>query len=317
MAESITEQFVQDGYFVVPELLGPEHCAELLADIVESFHSSPPTPIKEPTFRRHSPLALSESVNEAISMALEYGYTPLANFLKTQQELVELSSITVFPNAAAQALHRDEANEGHYLVSVFINLAETRADTGALTLIPASHHLDIGGRGEPIAIEVPAGSAVFMNSKLLHNGAANTSSDRIRSVLYFTMGETGLYGPPYSILDEVAQQALTLEQLQPRLGQSRIAANADSRPQLLPDCSILLPLSSEDSRTKLLLCQNNKIRRTLVLDKHQDTWIDLLQEIECHPRELSIADLAQRHKLALPATIESIATLARDGWLCW
>jgi len=315
MQEASRRQFAEDGYFVVPEALGREACADLLREIIEAFHSSKPTVIKEPAYRRHAPLALTDCVGDALTTTLEHGHELLSGFLENQQELVELSSITVFPNAAEQPLHRDEANAGHFLVSVFINLAETREDAGALQVMPGSHDLTAGGGGAPIALELPPGSAVFMNSKLLHGGGANSTADRMRSVFYFTMGETGLYGPPYSILPEVAAQHLRLDELRPGDGQRRLGWDLESRPQLSPDCQILLPLSSEESGEELLLCQRGTVRRRMVLSPEEEYLLDVLQSIECHPRELELRDLASRHEVHPDTLVSRCAVLARDGWI--
>ncbi len=317
MSKNYVKLFEEQGFFVIPALVGVESCRELQREIIAAFDSSPQTVIKEPAFRRHTPLPLTEGVLDTLDLVLQHGHSVLSNFLKNQQELVELSSISVFPHAKAQALHRDEANTGHYLASVFINLADTSADGGALQLIPGSHRMEEGGVGEAIAMELPRGSALFMNSKLLHGGGANTTSDRIRSVFYFTVGEANLYGPPYSILASVAKQGLTLDQLKPREGQGRVACDKDSRPQLRSDCRILMPLSEEDGRTELYLCVNSRVWRRLLLGDDDEKTVDLLQCIECHPRELTIADLAERFALPRAELLKRVSTLAADGWLCW
>ena len=125
------EEFEEQGYFVVPGVVGPEQRADLLREIIEAYGTSRPTVIKNPKFRRHTPLPLSDSVSDAVTAVLEHGYEVLESFLKNDKDLVELSSISVFPNAEAQPLHRDEANPGHYLASVFVNLMATRAEAGA------------------------------------------------------------------------------------------------------------------------------------------------------------------------------------------
>jgi ectoine hydroxylase-related dioxygenase (phytanoyl-CoA dioxygenase family) len=154
MNTSHLSRFEKDGYCVIPQALGPEACADLLHEIIEAFHTSAPTVIKEPAYRRHAPLALSDAVSDALTTIVEHGHSLLSNFLQNEQELVELSSITVFPNAAEQPLHRDEANEGHFLVSVFINLVESCEQSGALQVIPGSHRLEEGGCGAPMALEL-------------------------------------------------------------------------------------------------------------------------------------------------------------------
>lgn len=307
--------FAEEGYLVVPQAVGAEACADLLREIIEAFHNEVPTVIKEPAYRRHAPLPLTDAVSDTLMAVIEHGHELLSSFLEREQELVELSSITVFPNAAEQALHRDEANEGHFLASIFINLADTSAQVGALQVIPGSHKLGEGGQGAPIALELAQGSAVFMNSKLLHCGGANTSADRVRSVFYFTMGEPNLYGPPYSMRPELAAQRTTLDELQPRLGQRRLAWTNSSRPQLSADCRILLPLSSDEPGEELLLCKGRTLYRRLALSPEDEWLVEILQTIECHPQELELRDLASKHDIPTAQLLDRCATLARDGWI--
>ncbi len=312
---SLQKQFERDGYVVIPEAICKQDCQRALKEVIESWSTSPPTRIKDPNFRRHSPMPLSAVVGDILTVTMEHIHPTLSEFLQEQQELVELSSITVFPGAACQPLHRDEANEGHFLASVFINLADTHAHSGALQLIPGSHRMTEGGAGEAIAIEVAQGSALVMNAKLLHGGGANQSSDQVRSVLYYTVGETGLYGPPYSILEEVANKRMNIDEFLPRPGLCRLGWNEHSRPQLSPDCRILLPLSAEGDQEELLLCRLDTIVYKMHLSGDDDAFLELLQCIECHPRELPLCDLAQRYDMDLQTLIQRCSHLAKEGWL--
>jgi len=312
---TLRNHFETDGYVILSEVLGPAHCADLLREIIECFHSSEPTVIKNPNFRRHVPLPMSLAVSDALSLCVEHGHGVLSAFLKNEQELVELSSITVFPNAEEQPLHRDEANEGHYLASVFVNLADTHDETGALQLVPGSHHLDEGGTGSPIVIEVPQGSAVIMNSKLLHGGGANRSTDRIRSVFYFTMGERDLYGPPYSIASDVKAQRISLDELLPRTGQRRTGLEQESRPQLTSDCRLFLPLSGDSE--ELALARNGSISRLRDLEDTEEYLLEVMQRIECHPQELTVGDLANLCSTDEEILTRALSDLGRDGWICW
>lgn len=308
-----TEDFHRDGFVIIPEVLGGEECAVLLGEIVESFRTSEPSVIKEPAFRRHSPLTLSPTVSDAVTAVVEHCYEPLSNLLQGDRHLVELSSITVFPNAAEQPLHRDEANAGHFLASVFINLAATSAETGALMVVPGSHDLEAGGPGGPLSIEVPQGAAVVMNSKLLHGGGANTSHDRIRPVFYFSFGESNLYGPTYSIREEVAAQRLGLDEFRPRPGLRRTGWTAECRPLMSPECRVLLPLSGHDDQ--LLLCRGTTVCRTLTLGEDQEWVAEMLGLIESHPQELQVGDLAGHAEVPVPTVIAMLTALGRDGWV--
>jgi hypothetical protein len=154
-----------------------------------------------------------------------------------------------------------------------------------------------------------------MNSKLLHGGGANSSADRIRPVFYFTVGEPNLYGPPYSMLPEVSAQHIQLDELQPRVGQHRLGWDETSRPQLSPDCRILLPLSSEEAGEEVLLSRGGRVSRKMVLAADEEYLLEVLGSIECHPRELEVADLASQHGVATELLVARCIELARDGWL--
>ncbi|MEZ4448504.1 MAG: phytanoyl-CoA dioxygenase family protein [Nannocystaceae bacterium] len=88
-----------------------------------------------------------------------------------------------------------------HCVNVFLPLVDITIDNGGTEFCPGSHfltvgipeiyeqspaHVDrIGFRGRPLALTVPAGSAVIFDYRLLHRGLANRT-DRSRPILYLT-----------------------------------------------------------------------------------------------------------------------------------
>ena len=79
-----------------------------------------------------------------------------------------------------------------------VALAPTRADQGALEVLPASHTHDerpaAAGAPEPpgIPIAVPAGSVVFYSPNLVHRGRANRLGEARLAVTMNVMGARGL-----------------------------------------------------------------------------------------------------------------------------
>lgn len=88
-----------------------------------------------------------------------------------------------------------------HCLNVFLPLVDVTADNGGTEFCPGSHFLTagvpeiyeqspehverIGWRGRPLALEIPAGSAVVFDYRLLHRGLANRT-DRSRPILYLT-----------------------------------------------------------------------------------------------------------------------------------
>lgn len=197
--------FEEDGYAIVKEALPESLCAELLSFIIASFATTRQDFVLEPEFRVHCPLAWEDIVETCLSTILAPIQGLLSRFLGDSDELVELSSITVFPGAKAQVLHPDEGNPDKRIVSVFINLTAVDASSGAFRIVPGSHR-DPALRPEEqdaSSLQLAAGTAVVMNSKTWHGGGANFSQNKFRPVFYFSFGEPNLKGPTYSIRPEV------------------------------------------------------------------------------------------------------------------
>ena len=211
-----SEDFHRDGFVVCRELFTAEECGELLSEVVAGWGSYPSSYLHAARFRRHQPLEMSSVVRSAVCRLAHEGESVLGAFLGPSTALAELSSITVFPGAEAQVIHHDEFVEGKRLISIFVNLAPTTKEAGALIVCPGSHAPPLPNeRGEPVSVELPAGSAVFMNGKLRHGGGANTAADRFRPVFYASFGDLDIAGPVYSIRDD-HRARYTLDNFLPR-----------------------------------------------------------------------------------------------------
>ena len=231
----------EQGFFVVEKALDDEECRAVLQEVIATFSTASRTPIRKNDFRVHAPLNMTPRVFRGVQSALARGYDTVRSFLRRESYLVELSSITAFPGAGAQALHRDEYDLGKYIVSAFVNLAPTARGVGALAVIPGTHVNDDRPSGVPQYLELPAGSVVFINGKVCHAGTENTSADRFRPVFYFSIGDSDMKGPVYSIQPQLERRFKLEDFLRGR-------APADAPVKLLDGLSVF---ESEDGALQL------------------------------------------------------------------
>lgn len=310
------ESFDRDGYAVVERAIPESMCADLLQLILSSCQRTESDFILQPNFRLHCPMPMNALTRRAITVALEPAYKAMDQFLAGPQDLVELSSITVFPHAAAQELHADEQNPGTALVSVFINLAPTREETGALRIVPGSHK-DLDRRftvEEAQVVELPQGSAVFMNSKTWHGGGPNTTWECIRPVFYFSLGQPNLDGPTYSISDDVAEEEFQLSDFQTPDDQRQTEWRLDSRPRLRDGVEILSPLSQAN---RLLLSEDNQLAAAIHVPDEQPWIADMVRNIAEMPAGNSVLDFTHQFDVDESELLSLFNDLGRSGWCCW
>lgn len=105
--------------------------------------------------------------------------------------------IQLGPGAPAQGLHRDGANHmtfwmlgpdgPEYHINFLIALADTTEENGATRCIPGSHKWSLFDLGDP-ELAIPAflkkGDALVIDSRILHAGGENKSSDPRRMVAF-------------------------------------------------------------------------------------------------------------------------------------
>lgn len=313
--DKLITKFEQDGYVVVEEILHPERCAELLKFIISSFGTTSQDFIIASDYRLHTPLELNPLTMDSMQQIVKPAHLLLSHFLTEKQCLAELSSITVFPNAAAQNLHPDERNVGKYLVSIFVNLAPTSSESGALLIVPGSHHTP--GKDYPpeaaIPVEVPAGSAVFMNSKTTHAGGGNCSVDRIRPVFYFSLGDPDLKGPTYSIREDVKAMDITLNDLSPEVAED-FSCNLDTIPRLNPNVDLL---TSELKNNEVFLIRNNELMGSLDITPEIVWTLDVIKKIADDDTAYSIAELSEQMGSPPEALLQVCRQLRYDQVISW
>lgn len=288
----LISQFEQEGYVIIEKAISEHQCIELFQFVISSFGSTQPDYIIAPQQRIHCPLLINPLVKRSIADITKPAYEMMNHFLKGEQLLAELSSITVFPYAQGQNLHQDENNTGKYIISIFVNLAPTHADAGSLWIVPGSHKTFDQKHtiDEAIPVEVPIGTAIFMNSKTWHCGGPNQSPDKIRPVFYFSFGDTQLEGPTYSIRKDVDSLGLTLLDFKQNSNLPSKPYNHNSHPQLWPDTSILNSLSEPDSRNIYVL-QSGEFKGNLEIE---EPWIrDVLAMVALPDKNYTLGEIQE------------------------
>ena len=186
------------GLAAVVEALGESQASELREELLAKWHQLKPAPILEASYRHH---VMLEPDMPAVARALTaLGVRAdtatgkrrglLAHIVPDGASITELASIIVRAGAEAQGLHSD--TESHYgdatMTTAFVVLQPTAAELGALHFVPGSHTIGTRepdmhcGSGEPAlngtgalrALSVPAGTALLMDSRLLHHGGAHS-----------------------------------------------------------------------------------------------------------------------------------------------
>lgn len=309
------ERLKEDGFFVIEGLFSDQECGELLAYVIDSFNETEPDFIMQSNYRVHSPLQLTPMVDKAVSRIATPAFDAVSDFLRGPQRLVELSSITVFPRAASQILHRDESNEGSFLMSVFVNLAPTAAESGALRIVPGSHKTMAVDYGHvtPNAVEVPIGSAVFMDSKTWHAGGGNETLDRIRPVFYASFGDPALEGPTYSIRPDVLALEKTLSDFHRPMTGAAAVWSTESKPALAPNSAIFQSMNFENEPS-FLLTVNGEVTHRITLPPEAHALRDVIMKVVAEPGQHSIAEIAQSVNLESGLMVHFFRAYGVDGW---
>ena len=299
------------GFAIVPDVLSEIERQALSKNVVAQFSSNTSyhprsQNISRYASRAHIPMPLDELAWTVMENVVEKASDDLKATLGATRELVELSSLTVFPGAQAQEWHPDVTGN---MLSVFVSLVPTEQDVGALEVIPGSHtsesHPD-ETRG--VALEVPAGSAVLMRSSLWHRGGANRSVDRIRPIFYFTLGDPSLEGPTYSIRESL-RGAHRMDDFERPPGRRRFGWNPGSVPVLAPGRQITQSLDG----SQLLLIGPSGIADGL----HYTTELGWLKDVLANLHSVrTVEDIATCLERPVENVVAVLSQLGRDGWVC-
>jgi hypothetical protein len=301
--------FQDEGFHVAEGLVPAAVCSDLFREIVRALPAPARDRVHSADFRAHCPLPLEPAVRYAVSASVQTHFDFLYTFLGANRKLVELSSITVFPGASAQPLHADQSDPAKRLVSIFINPFPTEAGVGALEVIPGSHLGPGSANRPPLVLALPAGSLVFMDSRLQHRGTANRSIDRIRPVVYCGFGEDDLDGPVYSILSEY-KGAMRLDDFQ------IVPLRADHRPRFVPGVWAAPSFEDADRPLIVFLEKARAVRKVRV--SGADTWqIDFVKQFAVSSGAKTCEELARGAGVGIDVLVPLLTEWWRFGFVAW
>lgn len=308
--QAFKKAFKERGYFVVRNLLTPRQCSALLKGILETLPGSSEYYVHEKDYRLHSPLVIDAHVRQALAACAEVGGEVMDAFLRRRKFLVELSSITVFPGAVAQHYHRDEMEKDKHIASFFVNLFPTVKGVGAFGVVPGSHVGKWPKRLNPKILELPAGSVVFMDGKLIHAGTENNSLDRVRPVIYGSFGDDDIQGPTYSLRPDYRRKF--------QLSDFR-ATPADERtkPKIAAGFWPSADLSDPSPQGSLLLMFESAIWQTVTLKEGEAWLVEFMRLISSEKNDLSVGELSVRLKIGTGKILNILKIFSELGFLVW
>lgn len=201
----VTAHFValmQDGFCVVPDLVGRQDVARLSADLDNRFSATPFCQggfYGNRTKRFGSVLKRTRFAAPFIRHNLILGLAQ--KILGPWCDTIQLNlaqALELHPGAPAQFPHRDQdmwrgpVGELEYLINVMWPFTDYKSDNGATLIWPKSHGaraLDAEPQTVPVAVECMAGSAIVFLGSTLHGAGANrTDSARRGMIVSYCLG---------------------------------------------------------------------------------------------------------------------------------
>jgi len=193
LAGRVAEAVNTSGYAIIADLLDADTCRALVAEVdrvegehgigfgtseFEGFHTRRIFNLiaRGPAFRD---LVVDETMLAVIEALLGDGFL-----------LSGTTSMHISPGETAQLLHADDGMislpRPHVatMITTLWALTEFRPDNGGTLLVPGSHLEEAmprpGERHEPIAVAMPAGSALVLHGSTWHGGGTNSTRDEER-----------------------------------------------------------------------------------------------------------------------------------------
>lgn len=180
-------RFRDDGFVILPALLSPGECAELV-DALAPYEAKRP-PGRNDFEGRFSKrvYSLAAKGDCFLRLAAHPAIVPLLDALLLPHWLLStMQSIRLLPGETEQPWHADDTfypvprPHETLAVSVIWAIEAFTAENGGTQIMPRSHHW--GGDhpddhgGAEITAEMPAGSAIVFDAALWHRGGANRTS---------------------------------------------------------------------------------------------------------------------------------------------
>lgn len=181
------------GFAIVTDLLDAKACEALVAEVdrVEREHGIGfGTSEFEGFHTRHifNLIARGEAFRDLVIAPAMLGV--IEALLGDGFLLSGTTSMHISPGETAQLLHADDGMislpRPHIatMVTTLWALTDFRPDNGATLLVPGSHREEAmprpGEKHDPIAVQMPAGSALILHGSTWHAGGTNTTRDQDR-----------------------------------------------------------------------------------------------------------------------------------------
>lgn len=198
----------RDGYFALPELFTEDECRRLFELCIRELGESEWVWAHSPSSRAHVPLRISPLICAMVARVVARS-PELDAFVGGRTKITELSAMFVFPGADPQPIHIAHTERGPRHLSFFVNLADTVAGAGAFEIVATGLRAlreeadglsaDHVRPEEMRVMELPRGSVMAFDAQCPHRGGGNSSHDRLRPALYFSVGDPDIYGVTYAI----------------------------------------------------------------------------------------------------------------------
>jgi len=237
VAQMVKHRLKMWGVAVVHDVVSREQVdavrAWLLEEVMDPANTDKFGSIHAKKYRKDLPLDLSKSpLATKLFKDVVETLKPISEaILGDNPTLVELSSLTSLPRSHKQIAHPDsdmagiKAFESSLVMSNFLALGDVGDNQAALDTWPGSHtffHF-LGEHNRkailkmvsPVRMSVKAGSVVLMDSRLMHRGTSNNST-QARPVIYWSFRNTTAKpptGPTYTILPKYKSNKFRLNEI--------------------------------------------------------------------------------------------------------
>ncbi len=222
MASGDTATYQRDGYVIVPDLLGADDLAALRGESValcrgklgaiKGLVESPPTESDADAMRRYMVGVMPHKLPSLFARYIADRRIAAILETLTGPDVKAVHSQIFFKAAGmpGNAFHQDELfipTRDRSLVTVWIALEDARIENGCLRVFPGSHRPSIlwsmrrhnnpdldraeeihgypHAPDDAVALEIPAGAAIFFDGYLIHGSFPNRSADSTRRALLY------------------------------------------------------------------------------------------------------------------------------------
>lgn len=228
LADSEKQLLSEQGYLVLPDLMGPDLLAAFRRRVDELFELEGPRAgsefKQEPHARRLANLVNKGAIFEQVILTPKI-LACMQYVLGPRFKLSSLNARSADPQSeCGQPLHADSGavpdERGYWVCNSVWMLDDFTADNGAIRMIPGSHNW--GRLPQEVLSDLyaphpqerlltgPAGTVVVMNAHMWHSGTANRTSAPRRAVhVYYTRWDKPQQQYQKQWLDEAVMRRLS------------------------------------------------------------------------------------------------------------